>query len=140
MEKFKRGYTAGVFDVFHIGHLNLLRNAKQLCDYLIVGVNSDELVESYKHKKTIQNLKDRMNIVSSIRYVDLTVENHTLDKTSAWEKYHFDVIFIGDDWKGNERWKKTEEELALLGVKVVYLPHTAGISSSIIRENIEKKG
>ena len=140
MEKFKRGYTAGVFDVFHIGHLNLLRNAKELCDYLIVGVNSDELVETYKHKKTIQSLKDRMDIVSSIRYVDLAVENFTLDKTSAWEKYHFDVIFIGDDWKGNERWAQTEKELALVGVKVVYLPHTAGISSSIIRENIEKKG
>ena len=140
MEKFKRGYTAGVFDVFHIGHLNLLRNAKELCDYLIVGVNSDELVEAYKHKKTIQSLKDRMDIVSSIRYVDLAVENFTLDKISAWEKYHFDVIFIGDDWKGNERWAQTEKELALVGVKVVYLPHTAGISSSIIRENIEKKG
>ena len=107
MKKFKRGYTAGVFDVFHIGHLNLIRNAKELCDFLIVGVNSDELVESYKKKKTIQSLKDRMDIVSSIRFVDAVVENYTLDKMSAWEKYGFDVIFIGDDWKGNERWNQT---------------------------------
>jgi len=140
MKKFKRGYTAGVFDVFHIGHLNLLRNAKELCDFLIVGVNSDELVELYKKKKTIQSLKDRMDIISSIRLVDAVVGNYTLDKMSAWEKYHFDVIFIGDDWKGNERWKQTEKELSLVGVEVVYLPHTSGISSSIIRENIEKKG
>jgi len=140
MKKFKRGYTAGVFDVFHIGHLNLLRNAKELCDFLIVGVNSDELVELYKKKKTIQSLKDRMDIISSIRLVDAVVGNYTLDKMSAWEKYHFDVIFIGDDWKGSERWKQTEKELSLVGVEVVYLPHTSGISSSIIRENIEKKG
>ena len=140
MKKFIRGYTAGVFDVFHIGHLNLIRNAKELCDFLIVGVNSDELVESYKKKKTIQSLKDRMDIISSIRFVDAVVENYTLDKMSAWEKYGFDVIFIGDDWKGNERWNQTEKELNLVGVEVVYLPHTSGISSSIIRENIENKG
>ena len=140
MKQFKRGYTAGVFDVFHIGHLNLLRNAKGLCEFLVVGVNSDELVQSYKHKKTIQPLCDRMDIVGSIRFVDSVVENHSLDKISAWEKYKFDVIFIGDDWKGTDRWNKTEEELKKLGVQVVYLPHTAGISSSMIRGVIENKG
>ncbi len=139
MGKYKKGYTAGVFDVFHIGHLNLLKNAKAMCEYLIVGVNSDELVQSYKDKTPIQPLCDRMEIVDSIRYVDKVIANHTLDKLTAWEKLGFDVIFIGDDWKGNERWKKTEEELNQVGVDVVYLPHTSGISSSIIKEIIIKK-
>ena len=134
--KFLIGYTAGVFDMFHVGHLNLLRQAKDLCEFLIVGVNSDELVSEYKHKQTIINQKQRCEIVKSIRYVDKAEIVNTLDKKDAWKKFKFDVLFIGDDWKGDERWKKTEEEMKKIGVKVVYLSRTKGISSSELREKL----
>ena len=97
------GYTQGTYDMFHIGHLNLIRNAKRHCDYLIVGVNKDELVESYKNKRPIIPLEERVEIVRAIRYVDEVIATDTLDKTKIWEKVHFDEIYIGDDWKGNER-------------------------------------
>ena len=106
------GFTAGVFDMFHIGHLNLLKNAAARCDYLIVGVNSDELVQSYKDKKTIVPLTERMEIIRQIKYVDEVIRIDSLDKKKSWEMLHYDRLFIGDDWKGNPRWKKTEEEMA----------------------------
>lgn len=140
MKQYKRGYTAGVFDVFHKGHLNLLKSAKGYCDFLVVGVNSDELVERYKSQKPIESLEDRMEVVGSIRYVDAVVRNDTLDKVDALKKYNFDVIFIGDDWKGSERWIKTEKELKEYGVDVVYIPYTKGISSTIIRNEIGWEG
>jgi len=140
MKPYKRGYTAGVFDVFHKGHLNLIRKSKEYCDFLVVGVNSDELVEQYKKKKPIESLEDRMDIVGSIKYVDMVVKNDTLDKIDALKKYGFDVIFIGDDWKGSERWTKTEQELKQYGVDVVYIPYTKGISSTVIRQEIGWKG
>ena len=121
-KKYQIGYTQGVFDMFHIGHLNLLQNAKEQCEYLIVGVNADNLVKEYKHK--------RKKIVDAIRYVDSSILSYTLDKIVMYEQLHFDVIFIGDDWKGNERWKQTEEDLKNYGVDVVYLPYTEGISST----------
>ena len=102
------GYTQGTFDMFHIGHLNLIRNAKMHCDYLIVGVNADALVESYKHKKPIVPLEERAEIVRAIRYVDQVIITDTLDKREIWNKIRFDEIYIGDDWKGNERWRKQE--------------------------------
>ena len=102
MEK-KIGYTQGTFDMFHIGHLNLIRNAKKHCDYLIVGVNADDLVESYKNKRPIVPLEERAEIVRAIRYVDEVIVTTTLDKKQVWEKVHFNEIYIGDDWKGNER-------------------------------------
>ncbi len=139
MKKFKVGYTQGTFDLFHIGHLNVINNAKALCDYLIVGVNSDELVMSYKNKKTNIPAQDRAKIVSAIKGVDKVIITTTLDKKIIHEMISFDAIFIGDDWKGNERWKKTEEELAKVGAEVVYLPHTDGISTTMISERIEKK-
>ncbi len=138
IKHYKTGYTAGVFDVFHIGHLNLIRNAKEYCDKLIVGVNSDELVMSYKNKYPIEMLEERMEVVRAIRYVDEVVPNHTLDKVEAYNLLHFDAIFIGDDWKGNPRWTKTEEELKAYGVDVVYLPHTDGISSTKVRKKLEE--
>ena len=130
------GYTQGTFDMFHIGHLNLIRNAKRHCDYLIVGVNRDELVESYKNKRPIIPLEERVEIVRAIRYVDEVIATDTLDKTKIWEKVHFDEIYIGDDWKGNERWEKTGKEMEQLGAKLVFLPYTKDTSSTMLREKL----
>lgn len=130
------GFTAGVFDMFHIGHLNLLKNAAARCDYLIVGVNSDELVQSYKDKKTVVPLGERMEIIRQIKYVDEVVRIDSLDKRKSWEVLHYHRLFIGDDWKGNPRWQKTEQDMAQLGVKVIYLPHTEGTSSTLLRDRL----
>lgn len=133
MKKYKVGYTQGVYDMFHVGHLNLINHAKEYCEYLIVGVNADELVQSYKHKNPVINEVERKNIVENIKAVDQCIITTTLDKVEIWKKLHFDAIFIGDDWKGNERWKRTQAELAPLGADVIFLPHTDGISSTILR-------
>ena len=130
------GYTQGTFDMFHIGHLNLIKHAKEKCDYLIVGVNTDELVKSYKNKNAIVPLEERMEIISAIKYVDKVVECETLDKKDAFVKNHFDILFVGDDWKGNARWTKTEEEMAALGVKLVFLPYTKNTNSTLLREKL----
>lgn len=124
--------------MFHIGHLNLLRNAKKQCDYLIVGVNSDGLVEKYKKKSVIVPLAERMDIVESIKYVDRVVSCHTLDKMEMYNQLHFNKIFIGDDWKGNTRWLETEKKMKEIGVELVYLPHTDGTSSSLLREKLNE--
>ena len=133
MKKYKVGYTQGVYDMFHIGHLNLINHAKEYCDYLIVGINSDRLVEEYKHKHTVINETERALIVKNIKAVDDVIITDTLDKEETLSKIHYDAIFIGDDWKGSERWNATEEALAKHGVDVVYLKHTDGISSTILR-------
>ena len=132
------GYTDGVFDMFHVGHLNILREAKKHCDFLIVGVHSDKIVEDYKHKTTIVHDEDRKAIVEAIKYVDQAFITQTRDKIELWRKYHFDIVFIGDDWKGTDRWNKIEFELNKYGVKVVYVPYTKGISSTMLREKILK--
>jgi glycerol-3-phosphate cytidylyltransferase len=137
MKKYKVGYTQGVYDMFHIGHLNLINHAKEYCDYLIVGVNSDKLVEDYKKKRTVINENERVEIVSNIKAVDEAVIVDSLDKEALLEKIHFDAVFIGDDWKGSQRWNETEEALAKHGVDVVYLKHTDGISSTILRVSEE---
>ncbi|MBQ1463798.1 MAG: adenylyltransferase/cytidyltransferase family protein [Ruminococcus sp.] len=134
MKRYKKGYTQGVYDMFHIGHLNLINHAKEHCDHLVVAVNSDSLVEQYKHKTPVVCEEERRYIVENIKAVDEAVIADTLDKVEQFKKYGFDAIFIGDDWKGNERWKQTEIELREYGVDVVYLPHTQGISSTILRE------
>lgn len=139
MKKYKVGYTQGVYDMFHVGHLNLINHAKEMCDYLIVGVNSDKLVETYKNKKTVINELDRTLIVSNLKSVDECFVVETLDKVELWNKIKFDAIFIGDDWKGNKRWEETEAKLEPLGAKVVYLPHTDGVSSTILRPVENKK-
>ena len=133
MKKYKIGYTQGTYDMFHIGHLNLINNAKQRCDYLIVGVNSDDLVKEYKQKIPVIPELERQMIVSNIKAVDKCIIVYTLDKVEMWKKIQFDVIFIGDDWKGNERWSKTEDELRPFGASVIYLPYTNDISSTILR-------
>ena len=112
MKKYKIGYTQGTFDMFHIGHLNLLRNAKGICERLIVGVNSDALVQKYKNKIPVINEANRAEIVKALKCVDEVIICDTLKKTTAWDQLHFDAIFIGDDWKGNARWRQTEEDLS----------------------------
>ena len=138
-EKFKLGYTQGTFDMFHIGHLNLIKNARAHCDKLVVGVNRDELVRQYKKKTPVINEMERLEIVKSIRYVDDAFLCDSLDKVAMHGQCPFDAIFIGDDWKGNGRWAKTEEELAPLGAKVVYLSYTHDISSSLLRIQEQNK-
>lgn len=126
--------------MFHIGHLNLLKHAKEMCDYLIVGVNTDILVKDYKHKTPVVCENERAEIVKSIKYVDEVFLADTLDKTIIFEHHHFDVIFIGSDWKGHPRWIKTEEDLWNLGgVKVEYLRYTQRISSSELRKEIKDR-
>ncbi len=119
--------------MFHIGHLNLLRRAKEQCDYLIVGVTVDELV-SYKHKRAVIPFEERLQIVQAIKYVDKAVPQESMDKMAAWEKYHFDVMFVGDDWKGTEKWNAFEKQLAEVGARVVYFPYTKGTSSTLINQ------
>ena len=133
------GYTTGVFDMFHIGHLNILEKAKSLCDYLIVGVSTDELVQKEKNKRPVISFPERAEIVSSIRYVDQVVPQRDKNKKAAWERFHFDKMFVGSDWQGTFQWKKYEEEFAPLGVEIVYLPHTDGISSTQLTAFIKKE-
>ncbi len=139
MKKYKVGYTTGTFDMFHVGHLNILKRAKEQCEHLIVGVSSDEVVRSYKHKTPIVNLENRMAIVSAIKYVDEVVVQPNMDKYEAWKKYHYDVLFHGDDWKNTDMYNALESKLHAVGVDVVYLPHTPGISSTILTEIISHK-
>ena len=139
MKKYKIGYTQGTYDLFHVGHLNLLKHAKEQCEYLIVGVNSDLLVEEYKNKKTHINEFDRVQIVEAIKYVDKVIITKTLDKNLIYKDFKFDVIFIGDDWKGNSRWEKTKDEFSKIGVDVVFLPHTNGISTTLLSDKLKNE-
>ncbi|AVK62240.1 glycerol-3-phosphate cytidylyltransferase [Lactobacillus sp. CBA3605] len=134
MKKYKRGYTQGVFDMFHVGHLNLINHAKNQCETLVVGVNADKLVESYKNKKTVIPEEERALIVQNIKAVDDVVIAETLDKEIQLKKVDFDAIFIGDDWKGDSRWLQTEKDLAKYNVDVVYLPRTKGVCSTGLRK------
>lgn len=140
MKKYKIGYTTGVFDMFHIGHLNILCRAKEQCEFLIVGVTTDELCFKRKNKLPIINEHDRMTIVEAIRYVDKVIPQADMDKLSAVKQLNADVVFVGSDWKGTESWNKYEKEFASVGCKVEYLDHTDGISSSILRERIAPNG
>lgn len=130
------GYTTGVFDMFHIGHLNILRRAKEMCDYLIVGVSTDEVTLSYKNKKPIIPYEQRAAIVEAIKYVDEVVPQTTMDKTVFLKQRHFDIMFHGDEWKGTELYNRYEKEFEKLNARIVYLKHTEGISSSIIKEKL----
>lgn len=125
------GYTAGVFDLFHIGHLNLLKNAKGLCDKLIVGVTVDDLV-LYKGKRAMIPFEDRIEIVRSIKYVDAAVPQYDMDKLSMCKKLGASVLFVGDDWFGTEKWKDYEKTFEENGIKIVYFPYTKGVSSTKI--------
>lgn len=133
------GYTTGVYDMFHIGHLNILKRAKEQCDYLIVGVSTDELVQHDKNKTPIIPFADRCAIVESIKYVDQVVTQENKNKYEAWEKYHFNKMFVGSDWKGTPQWGGYEKQFSPLGVEIVYLDHTDGISSTILRDRLNKE-
>lgn len=125
------GYTTGVYDLFHIGHLNLLKNAKGMCDKLVVGVTVDELVE-YKGKRPMIPFEDRIEIVRSIKYVDAAVPQYDMDKLSACKKLGAKVLFVGDDWYATDKWKEYEREFEENGIKIVYFPYTKGVSSTAI--------
>ena len=128
------GYTTGVFDLFHIGHLNILRRAKEKCDKLIVGVTTDELLQVYKNKSPIIPFEERISIVKSIKYVDEVVPQEDMDKMSHWEKLKFNVVFVGDDWQNTDKWNKIESDFNDVGVAVVYFPYTKGTSSTLIND------
>ena len=132
------GYTTGVYDMFHIGHLNILKRAKAECDFLIVGVSTDELVEKEKNKKPIIAFQERVEIIKELRCVDMVVPQCSKNKMQAWEEYHFNKMFVGSDWQGTPQWQQYEKEFLPLGVKIVYLPHTDGISSTILTEVLKK--
>lgn len=140
LKKFKIGYTSGVFDMFHIGHLNILSRAKQNCEILIVGVTTDELCLKRKNKLPIIDQESRKAIVKAIRYVDEVVDQTNMDKLAMVRKLNADVVFVGSDWKGTPSWIEYEKEFAAIGCTVVYLDHTDGISSTILREKIQHKG
>jgi len=131
------GYTSGVYDLFHIGHLNLLRNAKGMCDKLIVGVTTDELV-SYKLKKAVIPHNERMEIVRSNQYVDSVVPQEDMDKFEMWKKLKFDVMFVGDDWYASEKWEELEKQFKEVGVRIVFFPYTKGTSSTILSQTLKK--
>ena len=136
MKKYRVGYTTGVVDMFHIGNLNILRRAKEQCDYLIVGVSTDELVKEYKNKTPIIPFEERAEIVQSIDCVDRVIAQENRDKYEAWRELKFDVMFVGDDWKGKPLFMKLEEEFKKVGVDVVYFPYTKDTSSTILREKL----
>ena len=136
-KKYKIGYTTGVYDMFHIGHLNILKRAKEQCDYLIVGVTTDELCYQRKNKYPVIKESDRCEIISAIKYVDEVILQETMDKLEIVKMLNADAVFVGSDWKGTEAWNKYEKEFAEVGCDVVYLQHTDGVSSTILREKIE---
>lgn len=139
MKKYKVGYTAGVFDLFHVGHLNLLERCKEMCEELIVGVCDDDYVVNIKHKMPVFAENERVRILNALKCVDhaeLVDFKITDDKMLALKKFHFDVLFSGDDWKGSDRYNKTEEQFSKVGVSIEYLPYTKGISSTDIKNKI----
>jgi glycerol-3-phosphate cytidylyltransferase len=131
------GYAPGVYDLFHVGHLNLLRNSRLACDHLIAGVVSDELALINKNKQPVIPLSERLQIVSSITYVDEAVAEDRPNKIEMWERLHFDVIIKGDDWRGTEKGRKLEADFAPLGVEIFYLPYTMHTSSTMLREALQ---
>jgi len=137
-KKYKLGYTSGVFDLFHIGHLNILKKAKEECEYLIVAVSTDELVQSYKKKTPVIEFSERVAIVEAIKYVDKVIPQDSMDKLAAYEKYKFDVMFVGDDWRGKPLWEKLEQDLSEKDSIVSYIPYTKKVSSTLLKEVLIK--
>jgi glycerol-3-phosphate cytidylyltransferase len=130
------GYTTGVFDMFHVGHLNVLRRARSQCDHLIVGVTTDELATARKGKTPIVPFLERMEIVQNLRYVDDVVPQASMDKLEAWRNLKFDVMFVGDDWRGSAAWTALEQQFSKVGVGIVYFPYTPHTSSTILRRRV----
>ncbi len=136
MKMYRIGYTTGVFDLFHIGHLNILRKSKEKCDFLIVGVSTDELTRELKGKYPVIPFSQRMEIIESIRYVDQVVPEISMNKLEAWERLHYNVLFKGSDAQQKEIYQQYERELKKVGVDVLYFPYTEGISSTEIKEGL----
>ena len=130
------GYTTGVYDLFHIGHLNLLKNAKGLCDKLIVGVTVDKLVQ-YKGKSAMIPFEDRIEIIRSIRYVDAAVPQYDMDKLTACKKLGAKILFVGDDWYSSPKWQDYEQDFSREGIRIVYFPYTRGVSSTKIGQALQ---
>lgn len=139
MKKYKIGYTTGVYDMFHIGHLNLLKKAKAHCEMLVVGVSTDELVMDYKKKMPVISYENRVAIVEAIKYVDKVVPQESMDKLAAARSVNADVVFVGDDWKGTAKWNKIEKKLKEYNIDVVYFPYTLGVSSTVLASVEEKR-
>lgn len=137
MNHYKIGYTTGVFDLFHVGHLNILKKAKENCEYLIVGVSTDELVMEYKNKQPVIPHNERMEIIAGIKYVDRVVSQTTRDKFTAWEILKFNRMFVGDDWKGDPLFNEVEMKFKKVGVDIIYFPYTKGVSTSLVKEKIK---
>jgi len=133
----KIGYTTGAYDLFHIGHLNIFKNAKKFCDYLIVGVSTDELIQKYKNKTPVIPFTERKEIVQSIKYVDKVVPQTSLDKVLPAVKVKANIVFVGSDWQNTESWIKYEAELAKHNIKVIYLPHTARLTTTRLIDQIQ---
>lgn len=131
------GYTSGVFDLFHVGHVNLLRSARAMCDKLIVGVTIDDLV-LYKNKRAVIPFHERIAVVQACRYVDVAVPQDNMDKRVAFDRYKFDLMFVGDDWHASDRWSELDKEFSALGVRIIYLPYTKGTSSTLVNETLGK--
>lgn len=138
MKKYKIGYTTGVFDLFHIGHLNILKRAKEQCDCLIVGVSTDEVVELYKNKRPVIPFEERIAIVEAIKYVDKVVPQISMNKMEARKSIKFEALFHGDDWKNTPLYDKIEDDFKKLGVDLIYFPYTKGTSSTKLTEVLEK--
>ena len=131
------GYTTGVYDLFHIGHLNLLKNAKVMCDKLVVGVTVDELV-TYKGKRAMIPFEDRIEIIRSIKYVDAAIPQYNMDKLTVCKELGATVLFVGDDWYGTDKWKQYEKDFAQAGIKIIYFPYTKGVSSTLISKTLQQ--
>ena len=132
------GYTTGVFDLFHVGHVRILKKSKSLCDKLIVGVSSDKLVKKYKNKYPVISQKERIEVVKSNKYVDYVVSQNTLNKFISWKKLKYDIMFVGDDWYDTKKWKELDRKFKQVGVRIVYLPYTKGTSSTKINNILNK--
>jgi glycerol-3-phosphate cytidylyltransferase len=133
------GYTTGVYDLFHIGHLNILKKSKSMCDRLIVGVTTDELIIKYKKKNSVIPFNERIEIVQAIEYVDLAVAQESMDKLEAWKRIKYNIMFVGDDWYESEKWVSIEKELRAVGVQVLYFPYTQTTSSTLINQILVEK-
>ena len=134
----KIGYTTGVFDLFHIGHLNILKRARLECDYLIVGITTDELTMSVKGEKPFIPFEERMEIIESIKFVDEVVPQTNYNKMEAWNNLKFDRMFVGDDWKGTKEWIKIEKDLSQYNVEIIYFSYTIHTSSTMLRDILKK--
>jgi glycerol-3-phosphate cytidylyltransferase len=130
------GYTSGVFDILHVGHINILRNARSMCDRLIVGVTTDELLRSYKNREAVIPFEERIELVRSIRYVDVAVPQNNMDKLTMCKKLKASIMFVGDDWYNTERWNEYEKAFSAENIKIVYFPYTPNVSSTILRDKI----